>query len=123
MDRVARAGWSVVIEGVLEEATLLSGRKALDHTRAVATEPWAPGTKAQWLRVVPNNITGRRIRTRAGKTHTATTVPRSAPGPRWGLWPDRSPPSRPRLPLVTPPGRFEAKTFRAAWSRESPASG
>jgi nitroimidazol reductase NimA-like FMN-containing flavoprotein (pyridoxamine 5'-phosphate oxidase superfamily) len=67
VDRVARAGWSVVIEGVLEEATLLSGRKALDHTRAVATEPWAPGTKAHWQRVVPSHISGRRIRPDGGQ--------------------------------------------------------
>ena len=66
-DRVARAGWSVVIEGVLEEATLLGGRRALDHTRAVATEPWAPGTKAHWLRVVPSHISGRRIVPEGGR--------------------------------------------------------
>lgn len=62
VDRVARAGWSVVVEGVLEEVTLLSGKTALDHTRAVAAEPWAPGTQAHWLRLAPGRITGRRIR-------------------------------------------------------------
>ena len=33
----------------------------------MATEPWAPGTKAHWLRVVPSHISGRRIRPDGGQ--------------------------------------------------------
>ena len=53
-DPVARTGWSVVVDGALEDAT-----EQREHDLVV--EPWAPGTKANWFRIVPRRVTGRRV--------------------------------------------------------------
>lgn len=50
-----RSGWSVLIRGRAAEA-------ADREVRHLTVEPWAPGERSQWIRVLPNEITGRRIR-------------------------------------------------------------
>ena len=49
-----RSGWSVLIRGRAAEA-------ADREVRHLTIEPWAPGDRSQWIRVLPNEITGRRI--------------------------------------------------------------
>lgn len=60
IDRNERTGWSVVVTGVLEEIT---DYDAATWQRALSlpVEPWAPGRKDHWLRLVPRRITGRRV--------------------------------------------------------------
>jgi nitroimidazol reductase NimA-like FMN-containing flavoprotein (pyridoxamine 5'-phosphate oxidase superfamily) len=55
IDPLHRTGWSVLIRGVAYDA--------LDREVAhLVIEPWAPGDKHHWIRVLPVAITGRRIR-------------------------------------------------------------
>lgn len=60
IDRAARAGWSVVASGRLEEVTEYSAA-AFQRLQALAVEPWAGGAKAHWMRLVPTHISGRRV--------------------------------------------------------------
>ena len=55
IDPSRRTGWSVLVQGVAHEATT----KEIDHLHL---DPWAPGEKSHWLRILPKSITGRRIR-------------------------------------------------------------
>lgn len=54
VDVIERTGWSVLVKGTAYEAT----HWEVGH---LAIEPWAPGTKPRWVRIVPNSISGRRI--------------------------------------------------------------
>lgn len=59
-DRVARAGWSVVVKGRLEEVTAMD-HETFDRVHALAIDPWGGGEKLHWMRLIPQEITGRRI--------------------------------------------------------------
>jgi nitroimidazol reductase NimA-like FMN-containing flavoprotein (pyridoxamine 5'-phosphate oxidase superfamily) len=59
-DRDDHTGWSVVAIGRLEE--LLPGQAAYQQVKLLPVEPWAPGVKEHWMRLVPTRITGRIIR-------------------------------------------------------------
>jgi len=50
-----RTGWSVLVQGAAEEALNA-------QSQGLGVEPWAPGRKSHWVRIVPVSITGRRIR-------------------------------------------------------------
>jgi len=63
IDCASRAGWSVVATGRLEEVTRYDTRTWL-RVNALAVEPWAGGAKAHWMRLIPERITGRRVRGR-----------------------------------------------------------
>ena len=54
IDPSRRTGWSVLVQGVAYEAT----PREVEHLHI---EPWAPGEKSHWVRIVPASITGRRI--------------------------------------------------------------
>jgi nitroimidazol reductase NimA-like FMN-containing flavoprotein (pyridoxamine 5'-phosphate oxidase superfamily) len=60
-DEEARTGWSVVVQGVGSEITT-----ALDHRseqlRQLEVEPWVPGARTRWVEILPQSITGRRLR-------------------------------------------------------------
>jgi nitroimidazol reductase NimA-like FMN-containing flavoprotein (pyridoxamine 5'-phosphate oxidase superfamily) len=55
IDPLHRTGWSVLVRGIASEAT----GKEVEH---LVVEPWAPGDKHHWIRVLPTAITGRKIR-------------------------------------------------------------
>jgi hypothetical protein len=61
VDEGARSGWSVLVTGAGYEVT-----DAIDvvgvSARAFPVDTWAPGSKAHWIRVEPQAITGRRVR-------------------------------------------------------------
>lgn len=59
-DHVARIGWSVVVKGRLEEVTP-KDREAFDRVHALPVDPWGGGEKRHWMRLTPQEITGRRI--------------------------------------------------------------
>jgi nitroimidazol reductase NimA-like FMN-containing flavoprotein (pyridoxamine 5'-phosphate oxidase superfamily) len=60
LDRARRTGWSVVVTGRLEECDL-GEPGALDRAHRSAVYPWVGGAKPHLLRIVPEQITGRRV--------------------------------------------------------------
>jgi nitroimidazol reductase NimA-like FMN-containing flavoprotein (pyridoxamine 5'-phosphate oxidase superfamily) len=64
-DRQRRTGWSVVATGRLEEVTRYDSA-TFDRLQGLAVDPWAGGDKAHWMRLVPDRVTGRRVRWSAG---------------------------------------------------------
>lgn len=52
VDSFHHTGWSVLIQGTVEEV----GPEQLDH---LSLHPWAPGGKVHWLRLLPFVVTGR----------------------------------------------------------------
>jgi nitroimidazol reductase NimA-like FMN-containing flavoprotein (pyridoxamine 5'-phosphate oxidase superfamily) len=61
VDRERQAGWSVLVQGVGQEITPAYSR-LFEQVRALAITPWAPGDKEHWLRIMPVEISGRRVR-------------------------------------------------------------
>jgi nitroimidazol reductase NimA-like FMN-containing flavoprotein (pyridoxamine 5'-phosphate oxidase superfamily) len=59
-DRTARAGWSVVVVGRLEEVTQYDAR-TFARVTDLPVDPWADNEKSHWMRLVPARITGRRV--------------------------------------------------------------
>jgi nitroimidazol reductase NimA-like FMN-containing flavoprotein (pyridoxamine 5'-phosphate oxidase superfamily) len=59
-DRGQRHGWSVVVNGRLEEVDEYASRD-LARLRSLDLSPWADGERDRWLRLVPATITGRRV--------------------------------------------------------------
>jgi nitroimidazol reductase NimA-like FMN-containing flavoprotein (pyridoxamine 5'-phosphate oxidase superfamily) len=53
-DPVHHGGWSVLIQGVAQDATD-------DEIEEARIEPWAPGPKDHWMRIVPVLVSGRRL--------------------------------------------------------------
>ena len=57
IDLAAGRGWSVLVQGPahhVEDAEL-------DAARDAGVEPWAPGDRELFVRIVPSRITGRRV--------------------------------------------------------------
>ena len=61
IDRRTRSGWSVLVRGLAEEVTSAHDAQLIERTVASGVQPWAPGTRGRWLRVIPQGISGRRI--------------------------------------------------------------
>lgn len=56
-----RSGWSVLIRGLAEELTAEHRPELVERTLSAGVDPWASGTRAHWLRLIPQAVTGRRI--------------------------------------------------------------
>ena len=61
IDRRARRGWSVLVRGQAEEVGESHRAELVARTHEAGVEPWAPGEKGHWLRIIPHEISGRRI--------------------------------------------------------------
>lgn len=61
VDRERQIGWSVLVQGIGQEITPAYSR-LFEQVRALAITPWAPGAKEHWLRIMPVEISGRRVR-------------------------------------------------------------
>ncbi len=59
-DAAAHTGWSVVVRG---EAVEVTDPAALARLRKLPLDPWAPGAKTHYVRILPAALTGRRIST------------------------------------------------------------
>ena len=57
-DAAAHTGWSVVVRG---EATEVTDPAELARLRKLPLDPWAPGRKTHYVRILPAVLTGRRI--------------------------------------------------------------
>jgi uncharacterized protein len=56
-----RTAWSVLVRGQAEVVTPRHDADLAERTRASGAQPWAPGEKDTWLRIIPHGISGRRI--------------------------------------------------------------
>ena len=61
IDRSTRSGWSVLVRGLAEEVGAEHRADLVARTHATGLEPWAPGEHGNWLRLIPQHISGRRI--------------------------------------------------------------
>jgi nitroimidazol reductase NimA-like FMN-containing flavoprotein (pyridoxamine 5'-phosphate oxidase superfamily) len=57
-NRDAQTGWSVVVEGRVVE---LHDPDERARVGGLGLEPWAPGERDHWMRIVPSSVTGRAI--------------------------------------------------------------
>ncbi len=57
-DAAAHTGWSVVVRG---EAVEVTDPAEVARLRKLPLDPWAPGAKTHYVRVLPAVLTGRRI--------------------------------------------------------------
>lgn len=64
IDPIDATGWSVLVKG---RAVELHDPDAVRHAATLPLRYWTLGDKAHWIRIVPNEVTGRRIWHR---THT-----------------------------------------------------
>jgi nitroimidazol reductase NimA-like FMN-containing flavoprotein (pyridoxamine 5'-phosphate oxidase superfamily) len=62
-DEATRTGWSVVVRG---EAIEVTDPAELARLRKLPIDPWAPGAKTHYVRVLPAALTGRRISASGG---------------------------------------------------------
>jgi nitroimidazol reductase NimA-like FMN-containing flavoprotein (pyridoxamine 5'-phosphate oxidase superfamily) len=65
-DAAAHTGWSVVVRG---EAVEVTGPAELARLRKLPLDPWAPGAKAHYVRILPAALTGRRISAPGGPSN------------------------------------------------------
>ena len=59
LDHRHHTGWSVVVHGVAERIT---DPAVVEQLEALDIQPWAGGSRPDWLRIEPTDLTGRRIR-------------------------------------------------------------
>jgi nitroimidazol reductase NimA-like FMN-containing flavoprotein (pyridoxamine 5'-phosphate oxidase superfamily) len=58
IDLATQRGWSVLIQGPAHHVT----SDEENVVREADVEPWAPGPREMFVRIVPSRITGRRVR-------------------------------------------------------------
>jgi uncharacterized protein len=80
-DAAAHTGWSVLIRGEVIEVT---DPEELARLRKLRLDPWAPGAKAHYVRILPAVLTGRRIWAPGGPSHRpGNHGPGAAARQRW----------------------------------------
>jgi nitroimidazol reductase NimA-like FMN-containing flavoprotein (pyridoxamine 5'-phosphate oxidase superfamily) len=62
IDPAHHSGWSVMVKGVAQELTVKRDRRALCRAELGGATPWAPGGRDHFVRIVADQVTGRRIR-------------------------------------------------------------
>ena len=78
-DTAAHTGWSVVVRG---EAVEVTDPAEVARLRKLPLDPWAPGAKAHYVRILPAVLTGRRISAPGGPSHRGgEPQPGPQPGP------------------------------------------
>jgi nitroimidazol reductase NimA-like FMN-containing flavoprotein (pyridoxamine 5'-phosphate oxidase superfamily) len=65
-DTATHTGWSVVVRG---EAIEVTDPAELARLRRLPLDPWAPGAKAHYVRILPTALTGRRIWAPSSSAH------------------------------------------------------
>jgi nitroimidazol reductase NimA-like FMN-containing flavoprotein (pyridoxamine 5'-phosphate oxidase superfamily) len=62
VDVVTPPGWSVMVHGLASELIAERNVDVSERSKATGATPWAPGDRTHIVRVVPDHVTGRRIR-------------------------------------------------------------
>ena len=62
IDHTHRSGWSVMVKGVAHELSAERDRRVISRAEVGGSTPWAPGRREHIIRVLPDQVTGRRIR-------------------------------------------------------------
>jgi uncharacterized protein len=62
IDLAHRTGWSVMVKGVAQELYAERSREIIARAEVGGATPWAPGQRDHFIRIVADQITGRRIR-------------------------------------------------------------
>jgi nitroimidazol reductase NimA-like FMN-containing flavoprotein (pyridoxamine 5'-phosphate oxidase superfamily) len=57
-----QGGWSVMIKGTGQEVSVENNPNLAARSQAAGAAPWAPGPRSRLVRIVADQITGRRIR-------------------------------------------------------------
>jgi nitroimidazol reductase NimA-like FMN-containing flavoprotein (pyridoxamine 5'-phosphate oxidase superfamily) len=65
-DAAAHTGWNVLVRG---EAVEVTDPAELARLRKLPLDPWAPGAKTHYVRILPAVLTGRRISAPGGPSH------------------------------------------------------
>jgi hypothetical protein len=60
LDAEAHTGWSVVVHGFGRDIGDAIDEESV-RLRRLPLVTWAPGERAQWFKVMPSEVTGRRI--------------------------------------------------------------
>ena len=60
IDPISRSGWSG-IRGLAEEVISAHRTELVARKHATGVELWAPGEHGHWLRIIPHDVSGRRI--------------------------------------------------------------
>jgi nitroimidazol reductase NimA-like FMN-containing flavoprotein (pyridoxamine 5'-phosphate oxidase superfamily) len=61
IDLGQRSGWSVLVTGMAEVVSDSHAPELIERTEALRIEPFDERTKDQWVRIIPNEVSGRRI--------------------------------------------------------------
>jgi hypothetical protein len=61
IDEITHSGWTVLVRGLGEEVTPEHSDQIIQNTRNANLTPWAPHSGSHWMRIIPQEITGRRI--------------------------------------------------------------
>jgi nitroimidazol reductase NimA-like FMN-containing flavoprotein (pyridoxamine 5'-phosphate oxidase superfamily) len=70
IDLATRTGWSVLVRG---EAVEVTSPAEVQRLAEIALQPWAPGAKAHFVRILPIAVTGRQIAARSLPQTTQST--------------------------------------------------
>jgi nitroimidazol reductase NimA-like FMN-containing flavoprotein (pyridoxamine 5'-phosphate oxidase superfamily) len=62
IDPFHQSGWSVMIKGVAHELNVTRDRSALARAESGGATPWAPGQKEHLIRILADQVSGRRVR-------------------------------------------------------------
>jgi uncharacterized protein len=66
IDPFHRSGWSVMVKGVAQEVDLERNPKTASRAEFGGAAPWAPGPREHLIRIVADQISGRRIQLAEG---------------------------------------------------------
>lgn len=61
LDERGRGGWSVLVRALAEEVGEHHSADVVRRTRESGVQPWAPGERDHWLRLVVHGVTGRQV--------------------------------------------------------------
>jgi nitroimidazol reductase NimA-like FMN-containing flavoprotein (pyridoxamine 5'-phosphate oxidase superfamily) len=62
IDPLHHGGWSVMVKGVAQELSVIRNRTTVSRAERAGATPWASGERNHFIRIVADDITGRRIR-------------------------------------------------------------
>ena len=69
IDVTTHTGWSVVVAGRAQEVTAAQWPATAAAMESLGLVTWAPGSKNHWVRLMPHNVTGRRLRAAPDPAH------------------------------------------------------